>query len=84
MKLEYALFIPLEIDRRIRRLRATVQTTIRIRLEEIITIAEASPVGLPPPLGPSLRFYAEGYRIFYKVESEARCVFVLELRPAFA
>jgi mRNA-degrading endonuclease RelE of RelBE toxin-antitoxin system len=85
VKSEYGLQIPPSIDRRLRQLRGHVQNTIRIRLKEVTDAASSIPRGaLVPPLGPALRFYVEGYRVFYEVDVVGRRVVVLELRRAFA
>jgi mRNA-degrading endonuclease RelE of RelBE toxin-antitoxin system len=85
VNLEYALHIPAEIEQQIRQLRASVKKAIRSRLQAIATGAAASATGAQfQPLGPPFRFYAERYRIFYRVEPETRRVVVLEIRTAFA
>ena len=85
MKTGYALYVPPPIERQLRQLRASVRKTIASRLKEIVEALEALPKGkTPQPLGPALRFYVEGYRIFYQVEAKTRQVVVLELRTAFA
>ncbi len=85
MKPSYELHIPPKIALRMGQLRASVRREIRIRLEEILQVATARPLGaLLPPLGPPLRFYAGDFRIFYREEPETRRVVVTELRSAFA
>jgi mRNA-degrading endonuclease RelE of RelBE toxin-antitoxin system len=79
---EYALEISGDLQRRLRRCRASIREAIHDRLQEIAVAAGQSRsrakrlVRQEPPL----RLYVlEGYRIFYQVDPETRRVVVLDL-----
>jgi hypothetical protein len=85
---QYTLKIPADVQRQLRRCRASLRRSIRERLQEIADGANARPAGARRPLplkGPPLRFYVyEGYRISYQLDPITRSVVVIELRPATA
>ena len=83
----YTLQISTEVQRQLRRCRASLRRSIRLCLQEI---AQAAAIGTRPPrlqavVGPPLRFYVfEGYRVSYVVNPATRKVVVVEMQPASA
>jgi hypothetical protein len=83
----YTLQISTEVQRRLRRCKASLRRSIARCLEEI---AQAASIGTRPrrlqaATGPPLRFYVfEGYRVSYVINPLTRKVTVVELQPASA
>jgi hypothetical protein len=82
--IEYALHIPDEIERQLRRCHSETCKAIRTRLLAIAAAETGKKVGRRLkilPLGPPLRFYSsESYRVSYQIDPHRRKVVVLELR----
>lgn len=84
---DYGFQISPEIERRMRRCRASLRQAIRTRLGEI---AQRAGKAHQPDTGnarkePTLRFNAdEGYRIAYQVDSQTRRVVVLDIELSSA
>ncbi len=81
---EYALHIPDDVERQLRKCRAPIRESIRKRLKEITVAASATLLAgrrLVSAKGPPLRFYVfEGYRVFYQVNPSNRRVLVLKIQ----
>jgi len=78
----YSLRIPTDVERRIRRCRASVRAAIEKNLGDIAQGASTQrrAAKSPDQKEPPLRFYVyEGYRISYQLDPEARRVVVLDL-----
>jgi len=78
----YSVRIPTDVERRIRRCRASVRAAIQKNLGEIASSASAQRrlAKTPDQKEPPLRFYVyEGFRIAYQLDPEARRVVVLDL-----
>jgi len=78
----YSLRIPTDVERRLRRCRASVRAAIQKNLGEIASSAgtQRRIAKSPDQKEPPLRFYVyEGYRIAYQLDPEARRVVVLDL-----
>lgn len=85
MKTEYVVHIPPHVQRRILRLRASVRKQIAEGLVEVVQDARGAHLeGLPRQVGPPLRFYVEGQRVFYRVDADVHRVIVIDVRKAFA
>lgn len=82
MSRAFEVYIPVRLERSLRALAAREQDAIR---QQLLRLAEAA-TARPPSraLGPPLRFYEGGHRVFYKVDTGKRRVVVLALMAAFA
>jgi hypothetical protein len=81
----YALHISSEIEGRLARCQASIQTGIRDGLQDITAAAGSSLSRSTQAVGkqPALRSYAhEGYLVSYQVDRETRRVVVLDLGRA--
>ena len=85
----FTLQIGADIERQLRRCRASVREAIRSRLrttvEELSLAGDAGPRVRSTSAGPPPRFYVwEGYRVSYRIDPASRSVVVLELRAEHA
>jgi hypothetical protein len=79
----FTLRIPSTVEKQLRRCRTSLQTSIRLRLDQIVDGASARRPGRKRPLtqGPPMRFYVfEGYRVSYQLDPVTRTIVVLDLR----
>lgn len=82
----FTLHIPSDVEAQLRRCRASIQESIRKRLQEIVDRLATKPAarpGTPAPQGPLPRFYVyEGYRVSYQVNPITRKVVLVALEAA--
>jgi mRNA-degrading endonuclease RelE of RelBE toxin-antitoxin system len=78
----YTLQIPDEVERRLRRCRASIRAAIQSRLDGLSRMRRRPPSGPSPRTAPPCVFYvSEGYRISYRVDATSRRVVLLDLQP---